>query len=126
MSPHLEGKEIWVTAGNNLRYKKSYGCRLSYIAKKRLGVQSQSQGFLVVLGQWLKLDRFLEQWHWVEIETFFQQGNSAKLTFMSVNPKIRSKCQKLNSWVVFGGKSTKTRNTQMIKLAELGFGKLQQ
>ena len=28
--------------------------------------------------------------------------------------------------VVFGGKSTKTRNTQMIKLAELGFGKLQQ
>ena len=28
--------------------------------------------------------------------------------------------------VVFGGKSTKTRNTQMIKLAELGFGKLRQ
>ena len=28
--------------------------------------------------------------------------------------------------VVFGGKSTKTRNAQMIKLAELGFGKLQQ
>ena len=27
--------------------------------------------------------------------------------------------------VVFGGKSTKTRNTQMIKLAELGFRKLQ-
>ena len=28
--------------------------------------------------------------------------------------------------VVFGGKSTKTRNAQMIKLAELGFMKLQQ
>ena len=28
--------------------------------------------------------------------------------------------------VVFGGKSTKTRDAQMIKLAELGFGKLQQ
>ncbi len=28
--------------------------------------------------------------------------------------------------VVFGGKSTKTRNAQMIKLAELGFGNLQQ
>ena len=28
--------------------------------------------------------------------------------------------------VVFGGKSTKTRNTQMIKLADLGFMKLQQ
>jgi D-alanyl-D-alanine carboxypeptidase len=28
--------------------------------------------------------------------------------------------------VVFGSKSTKTKNTQMIKLAELGFGKLQQ
>ena len=27
--------------------------------------------------------------------------------------------------VVFGGKSTKTRNAQMIKLAELGFRKLQ-
>ena len=26
--------------------------------------------------------------------------------------------------VVFGGKSTKTQNTQMIKLAELGFRKL--
>ena len=28
--------------------------------------------------------------------------------------------------VVFGGKSTKTRNAQMIKLADLGFMKLQQ
>ena len=28
--------------------------------------------------------------------------------------------------VVFGGKSTKTRNAKMIKLAELGFMKLQQ
>ena len=27
--------------------------------------------------------------------------------------------------VVFGGKSTKTRNAQMIKLAELGFKQLQ-
>ena len=38
---------------------------------------------------------------------------------------IKKKRSKRIIVVVFGGKSKKTRNSQMIKLAELGFGKLQ-